>query len=193
MKTGIFSGSFDPIHTGHLIIADYLCEYEELDEIWFIVSPHNPLKNSNELSDDIHRAEMVKRAIVRNEKFKFSDIEFSLPKPSYTINTLDFLKEKYPERDLYLIIGSDNWLVFDKWRDYQRIKKEYDILIYPRPGHVIKKEDILQKNIKLTQAPVIEISSTLIRNGIKEGKNMNYFVPESVYDYIVGNNLYCKK
>ena len=135
MKIGIFSGSFNPIHTGHLIIANYLCEFEKLDEIWFVVSPQNPLKSKRDLLSDIHRITMVKKAIRGNRKFKYCDIEFSLPLPSYTVRTLKTLKEKYPENEFHLIIGSDNWLIFDRWKDYQEILDNYPIFIYPRLGY----------------------------------------------------------
>ena len=168
MKIGIFSGSFNPIHTGHLIIANYLCEFEKLDEIWFVVSPQNPLKSKRDLLSDIHRITMVKKAIRGNRKFKYCDIEFSLPLPSYTVRTLKTLKEKYPENEFHLIIGSDNWLIFDRWKDYQEILD----------------------NIQIAKSPIIEISSTFIREGISKGKNMNYYMPSNVYRYILSKALY---
>ncbi|WP_455497464.1 nicotinate (nicotinamide) nucleotide adenylyltransferase [Coprobacter sp.] len=195
MKIGIFSGSFNPIHIGHLIIANYLCEFEGLDEIWFIVSPQNPLKSKDSLMNDIHRVVMVKEAIRENRKFKFCDIEFSLPLPSYTIQTLKALEEKYPQNEFYLIIGSDNWLIFDHWKDYKEILKNYPVLIYPRFGYEIKTNriNLPGKNVRVTKSPVIDISSTFIREGISKGKNMNYYMPSNVYQYILSKALYQSK
>lgn len=193
MKIGIFSGSFNPVHTGHLIIANYLCEFEDLDEIWFVVSPQNPIKLRSSLLTDSHRVAMVKEAIRENRKFKYCDIEFSLPAPSYTVRTLRTLREKYPEHEFCLIIGADNWLIFDRWRDYQEILDNHSIFIYPRLGYKIDPDRSLHgKSIQITQSPIIEISSTFIRKGIAEGKNMNYYVPSNVYRYIVSNRLYQK-
>ena len=191
MKIGIFSGSFNPIHTGHLIIANYLCEFEELDEIWFVVSPQNPLKSKKDLLSDIHRITMVKKAIRGNRKFKYCDIEFSLPLPSYTVRTLKTLKEKYPANEFHIIIGSDNWLIFDRWKDYQEILDNYPIFIYPRLGYEIASKNYLNgKNIQIAKSPIIEISSTFIREGISKGKNMNYYMPSNVYRYILSKALY---
>lgn len=194
MKIGIFSGSFNPIHTGHLIIANYLCEFEGLDEIWFIVSPQNPLKSKDSLMEDIHRITMVKETIRGNQKFRFCDIEYSLPLPAYTIQTLKALREKYPENKFHLIIGADNWLIFDRWKDYKEILNNYPVLIYPRHGYEIPPDCILSgKDVRITKSPVIEISSTFIREGISKGKNMNYYVPSDVYQYILSNALYQSK
>lgn len=192
MKIGIFSGSFNPIHTGHLIIANYLCEFEGLDEVWFIVSPQNPLKTKDSLMDDIHRIAMVKEAIQGNHKFKFCDIEFSLPLPSYTIQTLKALEEKFSQNEFYLIIGSDNWLIFDQWKDYKEILNHYQVLIYPRHGYEIQENSLplSGKNVRITKSPIIEISSTFIREGISKGKNMNYYMPLNVYQYILSKALY---
>ncbi len=191
MKIGVFSGSFNPIHTGHLIIANYLCEFEGLDEIWFIVSPQNPSKSRDSLLDDSHRIAMVKKAIQGNRKFKYCDIESTLPLPSYTIRTLNTLSENYPQNEFCLIIGADNWLIFDRWKDYQKILDNYSIYIYPRLGYEIDpKRSLTGKNIQITRSPIIEISSTFIREGISKGKNMNYYMPSSVYRYILSNTLY---
>lgn len=189
IKTGILSGSFNPIHTGHLILAQYMTQYEDLDEIWFVVSPHNPLKDQNDLTDENLRLEMTRLAVEGFPAFKCCDIEYTLPTPSYTVHTLNELKKKHPEREFTLIIGADNWLIFDKWKDYKEILSSTPILIYPRTGYPIK-EKISYPDIKLTSAPCIEISSTFIRNAIRENKNMNFFLPENVYKYILCNNLY---
>lgn len=189
IKTGILSGSFNPVHTGHLILAEYLCEYEELDEIWFVVSPQNPLKHPDSLIDDRHRVEMVRLAIADNPKFACNEIELTLPRPSYTIDTLDVLKKRYPEREFRLIIGADNWLLFDRWKEHRRILSEFDLLVYPRAGSPVDA-DRLPDRVRLTKAPMIEISSTFIRAGIEQGKKMNYFLPADVRRYIREHRLY---
>lgn len=145
--------------------------------------------------NDIHRVAMVKEAIRENRKFKFCDIEFSLPLPSYTIQTLKALEEKYPQNEFYLIIGSDNWLIFDHWKDYKEILKNYPVLIYPRFGYEIKTNriNLPGKNVRVTKSPVIDISSTFIREGISKGKNMNYYMPSNVYQYILSKALYQSK
>ena len=148
MKTGIFSGSFNPVHIGHLALANYLCEYEGLDEVWFLVTPHNPLKEEDELMDDAFRLKLVQLAIEGYPKFKASDIEFNLSRPSYTIHTLDKLKETYPDREFYLIIGSDNWVLFPCWYQSERILVENHILVYPRPGYPVSS-DSLPENVKV--------------------------------------------
>lgn len=189
IKTGILSGSFNPIHTGHLLLAQYMRQYEELDEIWLIVSPQNPLKNTDELISDRHRVDMVRLAVAGNPDFSCNEIELTLPRPSFSIRTLDALKAQHPERAFYFIIGADNWAIFDQWKESQRIANEYHLLIYPRQGSPVD-ETRLPRQARLTPAPQIEISSTFIREGIKQGKNMNYFLPADVYQYIKENRLY---
>ncbi len=189
IKTAFFSGTFNPIHMGHLILANYLCEYEGFDELWLSVSPQNPLRERLSSENDQHRLEMLRLAVAGNEKIKVCDVEFSLPLPSYTIQTLDHLRATYPEREFTLIIGADNWLKFGQWRDSKRIVEEYRVYVYPRLGSVIDPST-LPPTVKLIPAPMIEISSTMIRQGIAAGKNMNYFVPTQVYDYIGSHNLY---
>ena len=154
IKTGIFGGSFNPIHIGHLALANYLCEYGEVDEVWFLVSPHNPLKEEKELWDDEFRLELTRLAIGDYPKFSVCDIEFHLPKPSYTITTLDALKRQYPERDFTLIIGSDNWEIFNKWHKPQEIIDRYHLLIYPRLGYNINTNK-LPIHVKLVNAPTV--------------------------------------
>lgn len=189
LKTGILGGSFNPIHIGHLALANYLCEFEGLDELWFMVSPQNPLKLQTELLDDEKRLQLVKSAVKDYPKFHASDFEFRLSKPSYTIDTLDALKESFPDREFYLIIGADNWAIFSKWKDYQRILNENKLFIYPRKNHYIDK-DTLPTNVRLVETPLIEISSTFIRWAIREGKDVRYFLHSNVYQTIEEEKLY---
>lgn len=183
LKTGIFSGSFNPIHIGHLALANYLCEYEELDEIWFLVSPQNPLKTQPELWSDELRLKLVKLAIDDYPRFRASDFEFHLPRPSYSVHTLEKLRESHPERDFYLIIGADNWTRFDRWFQSERIIAENQILIYPRLGFPIKTDE-LPKTVRLVDSPLFEISSTFIRQALSEGKDIRCFLHPKVWEYI---------
>lgn len=183
LKTGIFSGSFNPIHIGHLALANYLCEYEGLDEIWFIVSPQNPLKAGTELWSDDLRLRLVELATEDYPRFRASDFEFHLPRPSYSVHTLEKLRESYPEREFYFIIGSDNWERFGRWYQSERIIKENQILIYPRPGYPVNESE-LPETVRLTDSPVFEISSTFIRQAIDEKKDIRYFLHPKVWEYI---------
>ena len=189
MKTGLFFGSFNPIHIGHLAIANYMLEFTDLDELWMIVSPQNPFKTKNSLASEYDRIKMVEMAIGVNTKMSASDIEFRLPKPSYTIDTLTYLEERNPSRKFILLIGSDNLEFFHKWKNYEEILKNYQLYVYPRPGSGLGKYSEY-KNIRLVNAPLIEISSSFIRESIKNGKNIQYFLPSQVYEYIKHNNFY---
>ena len=175
LKTGIFSGSFNPIHIGHLALANYLCEFEGLDELWFMVSPQNPLKKQTELWSDELRLQLVQLSIKGYAKFRASDFEFNLPRPSYTSHTLDRLKACYPEREFTLIIGADNWAVFNQWRDHERIIAENQLLIYPRPGFTTEIET-LPATVRLVQSPTFDISSTFIRKSLAAKKDVQYFM-----------------
>ena len=196
MKTGLFFGSFNPIHQGHLDIANYMEEFTDLDEIWFIVSPHNPLKERDTLLSGFHRLEMVRIAVEENSKTKqtpvelqHADIEFDLPQPSYTINTLKYLKENFPIKEFTLIIGSDNLSQFDKWKDYEQILENYELYVYPRPqndGGELSKH----QNVKLINAPLIEISSDDIRKLLGKDKEVGDMLPASVLRYIKEQRLY---
>lgn len=179
LKTGIYSGSFNPIHIGHLALANWLCEFGGMDEIWFLVTPHNPLKKRDELMDDNLRYQMVKAAVGDYSKFKASDFEFNLPKPTYTITTLRSLQQAYPDRDFHLIIGADNWASIEQWKDYQALLSEFPILIYPRKGFDIRIPEHYS-HIRQVDAPLIEISSTFIRQALNTGKDVRFFIPEAV-------------
>lgn len=183
LKTGIFSGSFNPIHIGHLALANYLCEYEGLDEIWFMVTPQNPLKTQAELWSDDLRLKLVELAIDDYTRFKVSDFEFHLPRPSYSVHTLEKLRETYPEREFHFIIGSDNWARFDRWYQSERIINENQIIIYPRPGFPVNETE-LPETVRLVHSPVFEISSTFIREALDTGKDIRYFLHPKVWEAI---------
>jgi len=189
VKAGLFFGSYNPIHIGHLAIANYMLEYSDLDELWLVISPQNPLKKKKTLLNEYDRYRMAELALEGNGKIKPSDIEFRLPKPSYTIDTLSYLKEKNPSTDFVLIMGADNIESFEKWKNYETILKYYQIYVYPRPGFDLGKYKH-HSNVKLINAPLMEISSSFIRDAIKQGKDVRYFLPEKVYDYICKLNLY---
>lgn len=190
MNIGIFSGSFNPIHVGHVILANYIVEFTEIDEIWFLVSPQNPLKTAEELSDQQLRLEMTKLALQKYAKFKVSDFEFYMPKPSYTIDTLRSLREKYKEDTFSLIIGADNWNVFESWREFDKILEEFKLKVYPRLGSRITIPNKLKHKVEALDSPIVEMSSTFIRDSIAEGRNISAFLPEGVYEYIIEKGLY---
>ena len=182
-KTALFFGSFNPVHNGHLMLANYLVEYGGLDDLWFIVSPHNPFKDKETLLEDRHRLRMLELAVEGDERFEVSDIEFYMPKPSYTIDTLVRLSERYPNNEFYLVCGLDNLKRFPKWKNADIILRDYHILVYPRKG--FDGGELLQhSHVHLLDAPEIEVSSTFIRNAVSEGRDVRYFMPEKVYKYI---------
>lgn len=189
MEIGLFFGSFNPIHTGHLIIANYIANYTELDQVWLVVSPHNPLKKKSDLVNMYDRLEMAKLATDNTENIKVSDIEFNLPQPSYTIDTLTHLKERYAEHRFTLIMGSDNLKSLKKWKNYELLLHNHKILVYPRPGYE-NEELAAHPSVIISDTPQMEISSTFIRNSLQKGKNVQFFVPDSVLDFIESKNLY---
>ena len=196
MKIGLYFGTFNPIHVGHLIIANHMAEHADLDQVWMVVTPHNPLKKKSTLLADHHRLEMVFLATVDFPKIKPSDIEFKLSQPNYTVNTLVHLEEKFPEHSFSLIMGEDNLRSFHKWKNYEAILAHHDIYVYPRIATTADpSENSIFKNhpkIHMIDAPVVEISSTSIRENIKKGKNVLPLLPSKVWGYIDHNNFYKK-
>lgn len=203
MKVGLYFGTFNPVHIGHLVIANYMAEYTDLDQVWLVVSPQNPLKNKSSLLADIHRLAIVKIAIDDNPKLRACDVEFKLPKPSYTATTLTYLKEKYPQHAFSLIMGEDNLRTLHKWFNYEAILKNHSFYVYPR---VLTEQEELEvqqigshpenefnqlPNVHIcTEAPVMKISATFVRNAIKEEKDIRYLLTEPVRKYIDEMNFY---
>jgi len=188
MKIGIFPGSFNPVHIGHLALANYVVEYGEFDEVWFMITPHNPLKKKSELMDQEIRLAWLEKAIGDYPKFKTCTIEWGMPQPTYTINTLQKLRIMFPENTFELIIGSDNWETFHRWKDYQLILKNFKTWIYPRLG--AGKTIFNHPNVNMVKgAPKMEISSTFIRKSIRRGKDVRFLLPSGIYEDIVANNV----
>ena len=179
MKVALYFGSFNPIHIGHLALANYVCEYGGMDELWFVVSPRNPFKSGQQLLDDDLRLELVQLAVKDYPRFKASDVEFTLPRPSYTIHTLDRLHDLHPDVEFTLLMGGDNWEGFSGWYQAERILQENRILIYPRPDCPVCAAD-LPDGVTLLQAPLMEISSTFIRQAMSEGRDVRYFMHPAV-------------
>ncbi|NEU10472.1 nicotinate-nucleotide adenylyltransferase [Flavihumibacter sp. R14] len=189
MKIGLFFGSFNPVHIGHLIIANYMANHTDLDQVWLVVSPQNPLKEKGDLINMYDRLEMAKLAIEDAQNLRVSDVELKLPQPSYTIDTLAFLHERYPEHQFSLIMGSDNLVSLKKWKNYELILRDYHVHIYPRPGYD-SPEFKDHPSISFTQTPLMELSATFIRKSVKEGKNIKFFVQDEVLKFIESKNLY---
>jgi len=206
MKIGLYFGTFNPIHVGHLIIANHLAEHTDLEQIWMMVTPHNPLKQKKTLLDDYQRLHLVRLATEEYPKIKPSDFEFKLSQPNYTVNTLAYLMEKYPQHQFSLIMGEDNLKSFHKWKNYNMILENHDIYVYPRleakgrSGEAISDPEVSGENhqfknhskILYIDAPIVEISSTFIRENIKSKKNIRPLLPHLVWEYIDHNNLYIK-
>lgn len=187
MKIGLYFGSFNPIHVGHLIIAQSLFQRGGLDQVWFVVSPQNPLKKQESLAHELDRLRMVELAIGDNFDFRATDVEFRMPRPSYTIDTLTYLSDKYPQHQFSLFLGSDNLNHFSKWKNYQAILDNYPILVYPRPGE-FKRMD--HPGVSYVEAPLLDISATFIRQSIQEGLSVRYLLPQKVEEYILDKKLY---
>lgn len=193
MKIGLYFGTFNPIHAGHLIIANHMAEFSDLEQIWMVVTPHNPLKKKDTLLDDYQRLELVFLATEDYPKIKPSDIEFKLPQPNYTVHTLAHLQEKFPQHEFALIMGEDNLKSLHKWKNYEVILQDHDVYIYPRiSGETVGHQFKGHEKIHLIDAPVVEISSTFIRESIQKNKNVRALLPEKVWAYIDHNNLYKK-
>lgn len=189
MKIGLFFGSFNPIHIGHLIIAEYMAERTDLDQVWFVVSPHNPLKKKSSLANDYDRLHLVNIAIEDNPKLQSSSIEFGLPQPSYTVDTLAYLDEKYPQHQFCLIMGGDNLESLHKWKNYEIILNNYPIYVYARDGHEIPT---LDGDITIADAPMMNISATYIRNSIKASQSVRYLLHHLVLKHIQESGMYKK-
>lgn len=191
-KMGIFGGSFNPIHVGHALIANYIVENSDLDSLWLMVSPLNPLKEGSTMASDYHRLRMTELVTRRMERVITSAFEYDLPKPSYTIDTLNALQAKFPKDEFYLVIGADNWCLFDRWKAGDEIISKYHILIYPRRGYDIVIPEQYRDRVAVVDAPLIEISSTQVRERLSQLKSISFYVPESVEKYIIDNMLYKK-
>jgi nicotinate-nucleotide adenylyltransferase len=186
MKVALYFGSFNPIHVGHLALANYLCELGGVDELWFVVSPRNPFKQQADLMDDDLRLRLVQLAIKDYPKFQACDVEFSMPRPSYTYHTLQKLKELYPDIEFILLMGADNWPNLENWYQGEKIIKENPIIVYPRPGCELD-ETSFPENVQLVDAPQFDVSSTFIREALKEGKDVRYFLHPSTWSALCLN------
>ena len=196
-KIGLYFGSFNPVHIGHMAIAGYMTEFTGLDQVWFVVSPQNPLKKKETLLADHHRLYMTQLAIGDNDRIKASDIEFKLPVPSYTIDTLTYLKEKYDKNEFCLVMGEDNLYTLHKCKNAGELAAKYPVYVYPRPdskkpASLLLDQVLSEAHVHYVNAPLMDISGTFIRNGIKAGKDMSYFLPPAVWKYIVEMHFYEK-
>lgn len=187
-RIGIFGGSFNPVHIGHLMVASYLTQWKVVDTVWLTLSPQNPLKDANSLIPDLKRLEMLRIACKNVKNVEICDIELSMPRPSYTIDTLKFLRKKYPNKQFKLIIGSDNWNAFDHWKNGDEILEDFGVIVYPRPGFEIKNKYV--DGMDYVHSPAVDISSTFVRQAIVKGKDMNCFLPNGVYEFIKEHRLY---
>ena len=190
IRVGLLGGSFNPIHTGHMIVASYMAQYGPVDEVWFVLSPRNPLKDPSSLAPDQARLEMLRIALrpSAGTKLKVSEIELSLPRPSYTIDTLMTVSEMYADHRFVWITGSDSLSQLHRWKEWEKITRDFGMLIYPRPGYPVEVPQ--PEGVTIVEAPQVEISSTFIRDAIAQGKDMTYFLPDGVEDYIHSHGLY---
>jgi len=189
MKIGLFFGSFNPVHSGHMIIANHVANWSDLDQVWLVVTPLNPFKKSSNLAPDYERLHMVHLAIGNNPQLRACDIEFRLPKPSFTVDTLAHLREKYPQHIFTLIMGGDNLQSFHKWKNHDVILKHHNIMVYKRPDYILGDfQDDLR--IQVVEAPLMEISSSFIRKSIRQNKSVQYLVPDAVWKYLDSNLVY---
>ncbi len=188
MKIGLYFGSFNPIHHGHLIIANHVVNETALQQVWFVVSPQNPFKQNHSLLNEYHRLHLVKLAIEGENKLRATDIEFKLPKPSYTITTLQYLEEKYPEHQFTIILGSDSLQNLDKWKNAEVIMERYELYVYTREGFTVRTD--LPVKYKILDAPLLQISSTHIRELVRKGKSIRYLLPDDVKEEIEKNHYY---
>ncbi|PNE26069.1 nicotinate (nicotinamide) nucleotide adenylyltransferase [Tannerella sp. oral taxon 808] len=179
-RVGIFSGSFNPIHVGHLMLANWMCEYGGVDELWFVVTPRNPLKAQSVLLDDAFRLALTRVATADYPRFRVSDVEFGLPRPSYTIRTLRTLREAHPDCRFSLVIGADSWADMGRWRDAEALRREFPLVVYPRRGYPIVIAGDGTADVRAVEAPMVEVSSTFIRRAIREGRDVRFFLPEVV-------------
>jgi nicotinate-nucleotide adenylyltransferase len=189
MKITLYFGSFNPVHTGHLIIANHLINFTETDEVWMVISPQNPFKKKKNLADSYDRLHLVELATEGYDQIKSSNIEFELPVPSYTIDTLTYLKERFPEHEFSIVVGSDNIPTFHKWKNYEMILAHYSVYVYMRPG-TITDQYSEKPNVHYLKGPLLDISSSFIRKLIKEGKSVRYLVTDKVFAYLEESNLY---
>lgn len=188
MRVGLYFGSFNPIHHGHLMIASHVMMGSHVDQVWFVVSPQNPFKAGNSLLNEYHRLHLVRLAIEDDRRFRASDIEFRLPRPSYTSDTLSYLSDEYPDHEFSLILGSDSLMNFEKWKNYSHILDRYRVTVYERPGFKVRTD--LPGSITRCEAPLLEISSTRIRDMVSKGQSIRYFVPETVREEIEKSHYY---
>lgn len=188
-RIGIMGGSFNPVHTGHMIVASYIAQWSDLDEVWLMLSPQNPFKTDMKLAQDSDRRAMLCIAVEGSTCLRACDVELSMPRPSYTIDTLRHLSDMYPDCDFTLIVGSDNWESFSRWRSPREIISEYGLIVYPRPGYPVEAGEA-EAGVRFVDAPQVELSSTFIRRAIAEGRDMNFFLPSGVYQYVLSHGLY---
>lgn len=186
-RIGLLGGSFNPVHIGHMIVADYMAQFGGFDEVWLTLSPLNPLKSADRMLPDEVRLEMLRLAVGDSRRLRVCDAELHLPRPSYSYVTLDKLAEEHADCRFEMIIGSDNWQLFDRWRRGDYILSRYGVTVYPRPGYPVEEQ---RPGLRVTGAPEVEISSTFVRRAIGEGKDMTYFLPPGVMEYITSNKLY---